>query len=334
MRRQRSARSIIVAWRQDTKVCTVKHPLWLHILSVQEAVALEGAVHNLMCNVLVVLRKGRTLTRPSHCAPKRSNDKQQWLAGNLTAKEEAQALEELLTDRSFVRCIDGAPRYLCHLIFLILLLLLGSGRPEDRLHGTLPIIDTNTAALLLFFLVVIVLFVLLLFILLIVVVLQRSILPSIFLIGSIAACSTCLSHIILENLAHLCQLPAGLSCRLLLALCGIPVRVLGNAAHDGLKPVGGLLQLRIQARRVLEADGVIQLVVDKAEEDDVKLEEGEHHAVVDVGGEDLGHLVGGDPRDSLPHHLCLEVVASDRYKDFPERVAADYEGLPLQDKPA
>lgn len=96
---------------------------------------------------------------------------------------------------------------------------------------------------------------------------------------------------------------------------------------------GGLLELWVQHRGVLDPERVVQLEVDELQQSLVELEEGDHDTHVDIRRDDLAELVGDDPRQQLPHDLGLEEDALDRHKRLAQRVGPGDIRLELERQP-
>mmetsp|Transcript_73261 Transcript_73261/g.158576 ORF Transcript_73261/g.158576 Transcript_73261/m.158576 type:complete len:653 (+) Transcript_73261:298-2256(+) len=95
---------------------------------------------------------------------------------------------------------------------------------------------------------------------------------------------------------------------------------------------GGVLD-RVPFGRVGQTQLGVEPKVHKLDHGPVELEEGQHHAEVDLRRELLRELVGGKPRDRLPTDLGLEVVALDRREDLAQRLGADHVELELLVEP-
>ena len=96
-----------------------------------------------------------------------------------------------------------------------------------------------------------------------------------------------------------------------------PVREVVDHGDD---PTRGVLESRVQDRRVPQALVKVELVVDKAEHRRVKVQKREHDPVVHVLGQRLRERVRGEPGDLLAVHHRLVVDPFDGYEHLAQRV--------------
>lgn len=93
-----------------------------------------------------------------------------------------------------------------------------------------------------------------------------------------------------------------------------------------------LVLVRPDVGRVGQAEVRVQLEHAELQNHLVQLQEGQHHAVIDVGGERLAELPGQQPRDRYAAHLGLQVDALDAEEHLPQAVRARDVVLPFTDQ--
>ena len=102
-----------------------------------------------------------------------------------------------------------------------------------------------------------------------------------------------------------------------------------EVVNDGDDTSRGVLQARVQQRRIPEGSIVVEFVVDEAHHGDVKLQKRQHHAVVHILGKRLRQRVRGEPRHLLAVDARLVVDALDGDEHFAQAVRLGDVGLKL-----
>mmetsp|Transcript_72896 Transcript_72896/g.131317 ORF Transcript_72896/g.131317 Transcript_72896/m.131317 type:complete len:261 (-) Transcript_72896:672-1454(-) len=136
----------------------------------------------------------------------------------------------------------------------------------------------------------------------------------------------------LTLVAEVCGDCCGHLCVILLSLFSLCLLRLSRLLH--LQFQGGhfcrtAVRLNVSLWGVRETEVSIKTEVHKLHHCTVELQEGQHHSEVNLRRQLLCKLVRGQPCDSLPHDLCLEVIARDRSKDFAKCLRSDHVELEL-----